>query len=409
MIYATPSKIDNIYLDYQASTPMAPEVLDAFVECCREHYGNPHALEHASGWDANNILEENLRTIADAARCDPDEIIVTSGATEANNLAILGFAEAAPAKRKRILVSEIEHKSVLEAAELASQRYGCDVEYIPVDRNGVVRLEALERMMESDVLLICVMWVNNEVGSIQPIKSIAALADGAGALLHCDATHTLNCERLSFYGIGAHSVSLSAHKIYGPKGVGALLVRRDVQSRLAPQMVGGHQQAGLRAGTVPVPLCAALAASVALASDRNADLERQRIAEMRNNFAERLLRVQGVAINGPVLTNRHPGNLNLQFDGCDARDVLAYLQPRLAASSGSACTAGTLEPSYVLRAMGLSEAEAASSIRFGFGRFLTIEQVEQAANLVAEAFQSIRVLHDSGRAIDDCNTCAWCN
>ena len=139
------------------------------------------------------------------------------------------FAEAAPAKRKRILVSEIEHKSVLEAAELASQRYGCDVEYIPVDRNGVVRLEALERMMELDVLLICVMWVNNEVGSIQPIKSIAALADGAGALLHCDATHALNCERLSFYGIGAHSVSLSAHKIYGPKGVGALLIRRDAR------------------------------------------------------------------------------------------------------------------------------------------------------------------------------------
>lgn len=367
-----------IYLDYQGSTPIDPQVVSVIVKYYTEYAANPHAADHAAGWAAAGIVEEAAKRLGRSLGCDPDEVVFTSGATEANNLAILGAAERATTSRRRILISAIEHKSVFEAAQLAQRRYGCRVEIIPVDDEGVVRCDELQDLLRDDVLLVSVMAVNNEVGSLQPLTRIAELAKQSGALVHSDATHALACgwEELGLTAVDL--ASLSGHKIYGPKGIGALVARRDVQPLLAPQIVGGGQQNGLRAGTVPMPLCMGLAHAAEMLSGAQAEIERSNVAGLRNHLATILLESCDSHLVGPNLSNRHPGNLNLRFDGFDAQDLLARLQPSIAASTGSACTSGTPEPSHVLLAIGASPEDASSCIRFSLGRFTTRTEIDAA-------------------------------
>lgn len=381
----------TVYADYQASTPLDQRIANNLTIYFSEQLGNPHANDHAMGWAAAEKLEAAYRRVASALRCDADEIIFTSGATEANNLAVIGLACAAPTSRKRILVSAAEHKSVLAAAD-AARRYGCTVELIPVDARGAVRPDKLAERLDDDVLLVSVMAVNNEIGTRQPLSQIVELSKAVGAVVHTDASQALADRELHLDGLGVHALSLSGHKIYGPQGIGVCFVRRDVQARVAPLLVGGGQQGGLRAGTVPVALCRAFADSVDMMVGSAAATERKRIAGIRNRFAAEMLACPGVELNGPPLEERHPGNCNLRFTGCDGKDILTRLQPRLAAATGSSCTSGVTEPSHVLTAIGLSLSEAESSIRFSFGRYSTEQDVDVAIELLKVVLTDIGLI-----------------
>jgi cysteine desulfurase len=382
MIRSQKPSIRRVYADYQASTPVDEAVLSGMAKYYRESPANPHADDHAMGWEAAEAITVAKARLAACLNCDAEEIVFTSGATEANNLAVLGAAAGAPLERKRILLSAVEHKSVSEPAGLAALRFGCRVQTIPVDSEGVVIVEELERALSDDVLLVAMMAVNNEVGAIQPVEKIGRLCAQVGAIFHTDAAQALATAPLDVASVSIGSTSLSGHKIYGPKGIGALYLRLDIQDRIEPMIVGGGQQAGLRAGTLPVPLCVGLSLAAERMGGTNGSDEKQRVATLRNSFAEPLLKLSTVALNGPPLHQRHPGNCNLRFDGWEAKHLLGRLQPQLAASTGSACTSGTDEPSYVLRAMGLTHEQAASSIRFSFGRFSTMEDVEHAVDLL---------------------------
>ena len=373
---------NTIYADYQATTPVDPQVLERMLPFWSDSFGNPHSNDHIVGWKAAEAVRESQTSVAALIGGDPDEIVFTSGATEANNLALFGLARRAPPSRRRILVSAIEHKCVLAAARALEEREGFTVEIAPVNGEGFVDLDVLESMLDGSVLVASIMAVNNEVGTIQDLPAITALLARHGAIFHCDAAQAacaMDVSRLAEY---ADLISLSGHKIYGPQGIGALYIRRDLQTEIEPLIYGGGQQNGLRSGTVPVPLCVGIAAAAEIVRSEGPH-ERPKVAEQRNLFAS-LLSESGfpVSINGPGWDRRHPGNANLRFDGFTAQDILGAVQPCLSASTGAACTSGIPEPSHVLRAMGLSEDEADSSVRFSFGRFTTKGEVHEAAGLV---------------------------
>ena len=380
---------NTIYADYQATTPVDPRVSEKMAPYWNAAFGNPHSNDHIIGWAAAAAVRDSLASVAGLIGADPDEIVFTSGATEANNLALLGLARRAPPSRRRILVSAIEHKCVLAAAAALAEHEGFTVEVIPVDQRGFIDLDRLEYMLDASVLVASIMAVNNEVGTIQDLPAIAGALARHDIPFHCDAAQAPLALDLSGIAAQADLVSLSGHKLYGPQGIGALYIRRDLQQRIEPIIYGGGQQNGLRSGTVPVPLCVGLAAAGELVRNEGSE-ERRRVAEQRDFFIG-LLRDRRIpiAVNGPMGESRHPGNANLRFEGLAAADILGSLQPNLAASTGAACTSGTPEPSHVLRAMGLSEAEAASSIRFSFGRFTTAAEVRAAACLVAETVESL--------------------
>ena len=380
----------TVYADYQATTPVDPRVMAKMAPCWGESFGNPHSSDHVIGWQADKAVREAASSIATLIGADPDEIIFTSGATEANNLALLGLARRAPADRRRILVSTIEHKCVLAAARALSAREGFTVETIPVDGEGFIDLDALERFLDRSVLLVSVMAVNNEVGTIQDIPRIAALLAPHGILLHCDAAQAPCATEVNALAVHADLISLSGHKIYGPQGIGALYIRRELQDRIEPLIYGGGQQEGLRSGTVAMPLCVGMGAASEFLADHDAFEERKQVACQRDSFVRHLQRGHvSVTVNGTVGDRRHPGNANVRFDGFDAQDILGALQPRLAASTGAACASGISESSHVLRALGLTETQSNASIRFSFGRFTTDEEIEVAARLVLEALDSL--------------------
>ena len=380
----------TIYADYQATTPVDPRVLEEMAPHWRESFGNPHSNNHVLGWRAAEVVHQASESVAGLIGADADEVVFTSGATEANNLALLGLARRAPSDRKRILVSAIEHKCVLAAARALSEREGFSVEVIPVDGRGFVSLDALEEMLDETVLVASVMAVNNEIGTIQDIPHIAHVLKSHGVLFHCDAAQAPCAIDTSNLVEHADLVSLSSHKMYGPKGIGSLYVRRDLHEHVEPVLYGGGQQGGLRSGTVPAPLCAGMATAAELVRSEEGCLERRRVVEQRDVFLQ-LLQAGSptVILNGPSGDDRHPGNVNIQFPGFSAEDLLASLQPLLAASTGAACTSGMPEPSHVLRAIGLSEEKAGSSVRFSFGRFTTDDEVQEAARLVLRALSGI--------------------
>lgn len=372
-----------VYADYQGSTPLDRRVAQNIVNYFEEQCANPHAQDHALGWEAAAQVDRARETIARVVGADSDEIIFTSGATEANNLAILGLAEAATPTRNRILVSAIEHKSILAAAR-AAQTLGCKIELLPVDQWGHVELGELEQRLDDTVLTVSIGLVNSEIGTRQNLKVIASLTDRVGAFLHTDAAQALVDHAIDVHALGVSAASFSSHKIYGPQGVGALFVKRDWQSRLSPRIHGGGQQNGLRSGTLPVALCRAFADAIELTYGAVAENERERVKSLRDRFADGMLALAGVTLNGPPLAQRHVGNCNIQIEGHVAKDLLLRLQPRLAASTGAACSSGLPEPSHVLTAIGLTHEQAEASVRLSFGRFSTNKDVDLAVAWIGE-------------------------
>lgn len=382
----------TIYADYQATTPVDPQIQDKMAPFWGESFGNPHSSDHIVGWRAGEAVREAAESVAGLIGADGDEIVFTSGATESNNLALLGLGRRAPAGRDRVLVSAIEHKCVLAAARAVSENQGITVETIPVDHEGFVELDALETLLDDRVLLASVMAVNNEVGTIQDIPRIAEMLASRGILFHCDAAQAPCATDVSDLAAHAELVSLSAHKFYGPQGIGALYIRRDLKDSIEPMMYGGGQQEGIRSGTVPMPLCVGMGAAAEIIASDEGKQELERVAGLRDSFIGLLEEGEfPMAVNGPIGQNRHPGNANICFEGCDAQDILGVLQPRLAASTGAACTTGIPETSHVLRALGLSDAHSEASIRFSFGRFTTYQEIEAAAQLVNEAIATVSV------------------
>ncbi len=379
-----------IYADYQATTPVDPRVVERMAPFWNESFGNPHSSDHAVGWRAAKAVQGAAESVAGLIGADPDEIIFTSGATEANNLALFGLARCAPPGRNRILVSAIEHKCVLAAARELATREEFVVETIPVDREGFVDFAALEARLGEDVLVVSVMAVNNEVGTIQNLPRLAAKLSPYEIPLHCDAAQApcaLDVHELLVY---SDLVSLSGHKMYGPQGIGALCIRRDLQGEVAPLLHGGGQQRGLRSGTVPVPLCTGMGVAADLLRGAGADDERRRVARQRDQFVNLVGTGDWrVSVNGPSADRRHPGNANIRFEGFDARDILGVLQPRLAASTGAACTSGLPEPSHVLAALGVPPRSSDESIRFSFGRFTEAAEITEAARLITAALKTL--------------------
>ena len=379
----------TVYADYQATTPVDPRVIAKMAPYWGESFGNPHSSDHFVGWQANRAVFDAASSIAALIGADPDEIIFTSGATEANNLALLGLARRAPADRRRVLVSAIEHKCVLAAARRLSTYEGFTVETVPVNSEGLIDLDGLGRCLDRSVLLVSIMAVNNEVGTIQDILRIAALLAPYGIPLHCDAAQAPCGMDVRDLAVHADLVSLSGHKMYGPQGIGTLYIRRNLQERIEPLIYGGGQQEGLRSGTLPVPLCVGMGAAAEIISGPATVGERKRIARQRDSFVKRLKQGHAaIVVNGPRGDHRHPGNVNIRFNGFDAQDILGALQPRLAASTGAACASGIPEPSHVLCALGLTAAQSNASIRVSFGRFTTDEDVEVAARLILEVLDS---------------------
>ena len=385
-------KPDNktIYADYQATTPVDPRVVGKMAPYWQESFGNPHSGDHIVGWQAAKAVDQSKTTVAALLGADPDEIIFTSGATEANNLSLFGLARRAPPGQRGILVGATEHKCVLAAARALEVRENFTVEQIPVDREGFTDLDALADRLDETTLVLSIMLVNNEVGTIQDIPRIAEIVNSRGVLLHCDAAQGACAMDMSGLADHADLISLSGHKMYGPQGIGALYIRREIQSKVEPIIYGGGQQSDLRSGTVPVPLCVGMAAAAEILLADEGATERKRVASQRDTFVD-LLQASAypISINGPTADRRHPGNANLRFEGFVAQEILGALQPHLAASTGSACTSGIPEPSHVLRALGLTPTQSDASIRFSFGRFTTDAEIHQAATLIINRLSTL--------------------
>jgi cysteine desulfurase len=374
-----------VYLDNQATTRCDPRVVAAMLPYFTEEYGNPHSAEHAMGMRAEAAVEDARAQVAALLGAEAREIVFTSGATESNNIAIKGalrHARAVGDARRRVITVATEHKCVLESV-LAAAEDGFEPVFLPVRPDGLLDPAALEAALTVPTLLVSVMAVNNETGVVQDISVGAALAKRAGALFHTDAAQAAGKLALDLTGWQVDLASLSGHKLYGPKGVGALFVRRRPRARLSPLFSGGGQERGLRSGTLPTPLIVGLGEACRLAAAAMED-EAARIAQLRATLLDRLAdAVPGLTVNGSMAA-RIPGNLNLTFPAATAQALMAAA-PELCVSTGSACASAEIEPSYVLRAMGLSDAAAARSLRIGIGRFTSAADIDYAASALAAA------------------------
>ena len=350
-----------------------------------EFHGNPHSSEHSAGWGASKAVESSRTKVANFIGADPDEIVFTSGATEANNIAIKGLSipKLRHGRRKTLLVSAMEHKCVLESAAYIGKIKGCLVLEIPVDGKGHVDLDILKDMLTEDVLLVSVALVNNEIGTIQDLSAISMLCRDVGAILHSDFAQAPSAVSLLDYADLADMVSLSGHKFGGPMGIGALYISRELKDRIQPLFHGGGQEGGMRSGTLPLPLCVGLGAAADFHASAAGAAMRGHVACLRDLFVNELQSNRGhIRLNGDKPASRHPGNANLRFEGHDADEILQRLQPIVSASTGSACSSGITEPSYVLSAIGLTPDEAQASIRFSFGHTNTSDEALEAAEAI---------------------------
>ena len=380
-----------IYLDYQATTPLDPRVLETMLPYFTEKFGNPHSRSHAYGHEAETAVETARAQVAALIGAEAREIVFTSGATESNNLALKGVTdfqrEHYKGRRDRIVTLATEHKCVVETCRRL-ERDGFDVVFLPVRSNGLVDLDALGEAVTERTILVSIMGVNNEIGVIQPLAEIGAICRQRGAYLHSDCAQAVGKIPLDVDDMGIDLMSISAHKMYGPKGIGALYVRRRPRVRLTALIDGGGQERGMRSGTLPAPLCVGFGEACAIAG-REIDEERRRLAGLRDRFHAGVTgRVPDVTLNGDA-GERIPGNLNFSFAGVDGESLIAALGD-LAVSTGSACTSALVEPSYVLRALGLDDALADASIRFGIGRFTTEAEIDYAVETVAEKVAGLR-------------------
>ena len=378
-----------IYLDNHATTPVDPRVLAAMRPWWEENFANPASVEHAMGRAAEAAVEQARAEVGALVGAEAREIVLTSGATESNNLAIKGaarFAARCPGRR-RIVTTAIEHKCVLESVrDLAAE--GFEPVVLPVGPDGLLEPEVLRAAVDEGTLLVSVMAVNNEIGVVQDLPALVAITKGAGALFHTDAAQAAGRVPLDVDAIGADLLSLSGHKIYGPKGIGALYVRRRPRVRLTPLLSGGGQERGFRSGTLAAPLVVGLGEAARLARLEGAE-DAARAAGLRDRFLAVLnARVPGVVVNGSR-GHRVAGNLNLTFPGgVDAQRLMAAM-PEVCVSTGSACSSASVEPSYVLRAIGLDEGSARASLRVGIGRFTSPAEVDLAAAALARAWTSV--------------------
>ena len=385
-------KIGNtLYFDHQATTPVDRRVLAEMAPYFRDSFGNPHSSSHRLGWESAQAADSAATHIGALISADRDEIIFTSGATESNNLALLGLARSeVGGRRRRILVSAIEHKCVLATARVLGEQLGFSVEQIPVDGEGFVDISALEAALDDEVLAVSIMAVNSEIGTIQDIRGISNIVRNHGCVFHCDAAQAPIALDMSCIGKYVDMLSLSGHKMYGPKGIGAVYIARELQDRIEPIIYGGGQQNGLRSGTLPTPLCVGMGKAAELLADDDAKDRRARLRGRRDSFVEMLVGLRWpTALNGPAGQARHPGNANIRFTGFSAHDILGALQPHVAASTGSACTSGIPEPSHVLQAVGLTADETEASIRFSLGFETSDEDIVEAVARVESVLKRL--------------------
>ncbi|MDI1287634.1 MAG: IscS subfamily cysteine desulfurase [Reyranella sp.] len=376
-----------IYLDYQATTPMDPRVLEAMMPYFTYKFGNPGSRSHSYGWEAEEGVEKARGQVAKLIGADEKEVIFTSGATESNNLAIKGVAEFYKDRRNHIVTTVTEHKCVLDTCRHLEQQ-GFDVTYLPVQQNGLVDLEVLRAAVTDKTVLVSIMAVNNEIGVIQPLAEIGKICREKGAFFHTDAAQAAGKIALDVEAMHIDLMSISGHKIYGPKGIGALYVRRKPRVRLVAMIVGGGQERGFRSGTLPTPLCVGLgeAAEICL---KEMDGEAKRLTKLRDRMLKGLnAKLPEIYVNGD-LDQRIPGNLNISFAHVEGESLMMGIKG-LSVSSGSACTSASLEPSYVLRALGVEEEMAHTSLRIGLGRFTTEHEVDTAVEELAHHVTKLR-------------------
>ncbi len=379
-----------IYLDYSATTPVDPRVAEKMIECLTNegNFGNPASRSHAFGWKAEESVENARRQVAELVNADPREIVWTSGATESDNLAIKGVAHFYASKGKHIVTTKIEHKAVLDTTRQL-EREGFEVTYIEPGEDGIVTPAMVEAALREDTILVSVMHVNNEIGTINDITAIGELTRARGILFHVDAAQSTGKVEIDLEKMKVDLMSFSAHKTYGPKGVGALYVRRKPRVRLEAQMHGGGHERGMRSGTLATHQLVGMGEAFRIAKQEMAQ-ENERIRALRDRFYKQVEHLEELYVNGSM-TARVPHNLNLSFNYVEGESLIMALKD-LAVSSGSACTSASLEPSYVLRALGRNDELAHSSIRFTFGRFTTEEEIDYAAQKVCEAVTKLREL-----------------
>jgi cysteine desulfurase len=397
-----------VYMDNHATTPMDPRVLEAMLPYFTEKFGNAASRNHSFGWEAEKAVDDARRQIASLIHADSKEIIFTSGATESDNLALKGVVEMYREKGDHIITSMTEHRAVLDTAKRL-EKQGIKVTYLPVDKDGFVNPDDLNKAITDKTILISIMMANNEIGTINPVAEIGKIAKARGVLFHCDATQGVGKIPVDVEAMGIDLMSFSAHKIYGPKGIGALYVRRkNPRVRLAPMIDGGGHERGMRSGTLPVPLIVGFGKACEICMEVMPE-ESRRLTELRERLKAGILKeLDEVYLNGhPV--KRLPNNLNLSFAYVEGESVLMGLK-EIAVSSGSACTSATLEPSYVIRALGVGSDLAHSSIRFGLGRFNTPEEVDYVIKRVVETIRKLREmspLYEMAKEGVDLKTVQW--
>lgn len=379
-----------MYMDNHATTPCDPRVVEAMVPYLTEHFGNASSRNHAYGWTAEEAVDYAREQVGNLLGASPKEIIFTSGATEGDNMALKGGMEFYASKGKHLITSPIEHKAVIDTARWL-ERNGCEVTWLPVGDDGIVSAEAVEAAIRPDTVMVSLMHGNNEIGVLNPIKEIGQICKEKGVLFHTDAAQTVGRVPIDVNDMGIDMLALSAHKMYGPKGIGALYVRRRrPRVRLAPLFHGGGHERGMRSGTLPVHQIVGLGKAAELCA-KELEAEYKRTVILRDRLLGKLeANVPEILINGSM-EHRLPGNLNVSFTFVEGESMLMALRD-VAVSSGSACTSASLEPSYVLRALGLDDENAHSSIRFGLGRFNTEAEVDEVAELVIQAVKRLRAL-----------------
>ncbi|MDB5772193.1 MAG: IscS subfamily cysteine desulfurase [Burkholderia sp.] len=377
-----------IYMDYSATTPIDPRVADKMIPYLREQFGNPASRSHMYGWSAEKAVEEARAHVAALVNADPREIVWTSGATEGNNLAIKGAAQFYKTKGKHIITVKTEHKAVLDTVR-ELERQGFEATYLQPQDDGLITIEQLQQAIRPDTILVSVMLVNNEIGVIQPIDEIGELCRSKGIIFHCDAAQATGKMQIDLEKTKVDLMTFTAHKTYGPKGIGALYVRRKPRVRIEAQMHGGGHERGLRSGTLPTHQIVGMGEAFRLAKEEM-EGEIVRVKALRDRLAKGLTEIEEVYVNGDM-EHRVPHNLNISFNYVEGESLIMAIKD-IAVSSGSACTSASLEPSYVLRALGRSDELAHSSIRFTIGRFTTEEDVDFTINLLKQKVGKLRQL-----------------
>src|SRR5450631_4266620 len=379
-----------IYMDYHATTPVDPRVLEAMLPYFNERFGNSASRNHAFGWTAEEAVENARAQIARLINATPKEIIFTSGATESNNLALKGAAEMYREKGNHIITQVTEHKAILDTCKRL-EKYGYEVTYLPVAKDGRIDLDDLRRAITSKTILISIMYANNEIGVIQPIQEIGKIAKEKGILFHTDGVQALGKIPIDVQRDNLDMISLTAHKLYGPKGVGALYVRRrNPRVQLSAQIDGGGHEKGIRSGTLNVPGIVGFGKAAELAM-HEMEADRNRLSKLRNKLENGLLQLEEVRVNGSTV-HRLPNVSNLSFKFIESEGLLMSFNKNIAVSSGSACTSASLEPSHVLKAMGIPDDLARASLRFSLGRFTTEEEIDYTIEQVSKEVKKLRAV-----------------